>query len=97
MVILVRIENTIKKAGFSIVLNKNLDNYANPYFLNLERRIHRYCSLGPLIKLVLKHLSTEISGSMVPGYILGEMVRSNLVCYKLHILKKEKTHEILYK
>lgn len=92
------VENAMEKAGFSFVLNKNLDKYANPYFLNLESRIECYCSLGALIKLILKHLPTEIAGSMVPGYILGEMVRSKLVCYKLHILKKgEKTNEILYK
>lgn len=91
------VEDVIKKVGFSLVLNKNLDKYANPYFLNLERRIEHYCLLGPLIKFILKHLPTEISGSMVPGYILGEMVRSKLVCYKLHILKKEEPHELLYK
>ena len=82
------VENAMKRAGFSLILNRTLDKYANPYFLNLERRIERYCSFGTLIKLILKYLPTEISGSMVPGYILGEMVRSKLVCYKLHILKK---------
>ncbi len=92
------VENAIEKAGFSFILNKNLDKYANPYFLNLESRIECYCLLGALIKLILKYLPTEITGSMVPGYILGEMVRSKLVCYKLHVLKKEvKTNEILYK
>lgn len=79
------VENAMKKVGFSFVLNKNLDKYTNPYFMNLERRIEKYCLFGPLIKFILKQLPTEISGSMVPGYILGEMVRSKLVCYKLHI------------
>lgn len=88
------VENAMEKAGFSFILNKNLDKYAAPYWLNLEKRIERYCLLGSLIKFILKYLPTEISGSMVPGYILGEMVRSKLVCYKLHVLQRRKTHEI---
>ena len=84
------VEGAMRKVGFSFVINKVLDKYANPYFLNLEKRIEKYCLFGPLTRLMLTHLPKEVSGSMVPGYILGEMVRSKLVCYKLYILKKEK-------
>lgn len=83
------VEHTLKKAGFSNILVKNLDKYANPYFLDIEKRIEHFCSFGILLKIALKFVSTEITGSMVPGYILGEMVRSKIVCYKLHVLEKK--------
>lgn len=83
------VEHAMKIVGFSKVLSKNLDRYTFPYFSDVEKRIQHFCSLGFLLKIALKLTSTEITGSMVPGYILGEMVRSKIVCYMLHILEKE--------
>lgn len=88
------VERAMGKNNFSLILSKNLDLYAEPYFSEIEKRIEKYCLLGTLLKLVLKCLPSEITGSMVPGYILGEMVRSKLVSYNLHILKKETINEI---
>lgn len=89
------VESAIRIAGFSIDYSLNLKGQAMPFFNEIGSRVEKYCRLGPLLRLALKIMPQDLKGSMIPGYLLCELMQANLVSYQFHLLKKKEENNAL--